>query len=177
MLPEVEAYFVALKKAEDEYEEARNSAKSYGESRVARNEYAASARKAWDLLKNSNNKLVAWIANNVSRDYEGHASYILKALPVSSISELDEIARNHDWCYVWNEFRSAAIAAGAIEVIYDIQIKVNGGPWNEFWEHQLPNDEYLTKEEISKLFDRGINFIQFDAGRNTIKYQLKPVVQ
>lgn len=68
-----------------------------------------------NLVDETEDKLVKYIAEKWLDEYREQAIVILKALP-ASMTELDEIAQDHGWCGVWTDAIDGAIEAGAIEV-------------------------------------------------------------
>lgn len=185
MLPEVEKYLSEYEKNTNEFKEKRAeirrnrssypSDEYYDMLNAIEDAWRNATNKTWDELKNSDNKLVAWIANNeeIGNSFREHAHYILRELP-ASINVLDRVARANDWCPVWNGFRSQALAAGVIEIDYNLQVSMNGGPWQNFFDISLPGRKLFTKREANDLFSKGISFFQFDTGTVNIKVQMNP---
>lgn len=185
MLPEVEKYLTTVEKVEETFRNDRaeirrnrnnmSADKYYASLDAVQNTWRKATNDAWDELKKSDNKLVAWIANNsgISDGYRGHASLILRELP-ASLDTLDNVARKNNWCPVWNDFRAEALADGAIEIDYDLQVSLNGGPWQNFFDIRLPGNEYFVKKDANDLFSMGISFLQFDTGTTNVKIQMKP---
>jgi hypothetical protein len=182
MLPEVQEYFDTIDRLETELRDATEKVgddlyysdrtEYYKQVDAARNANLSGQQAAWDKLKESNDPLVKWIAEN-AEEYHAQARVVLRALP-ATLHELDAIARDHDWCYVWGQFRDRAIADGAVDYTWEIQIKVNGGPWQEFWPHSLPSGRrYVNKDSLLEFFKHGASMIQITAGSDHIIYQLK----
>lgn len=199
LVPEARAYFEAVAAArttlDRDLEELRarrqacDSAHAYrspewydarekirGDDDEIHRRYNETHQTLWTThVTNSTHPLMRWIGANVSHDYRGQAEQIMAVLtPTATVSDFDEVARRGDWCYTWNEYRSRAIAADVIDSGLVLQMRVNGGPWQDFWEHQTRNGDLITKEMIKALFNLGASFIAMDVGTDNLKYQQVP---
>lgn len=124
MLPEIQAYFDTTKAAHEAYDKdvnKANAANSDGSNYVLRDARVRSAAatrglallEAWELLKGSDDPLVAFIG----KECGGHVQYAEKILPVlpAPLAELQKIATEADWCSDWDNFVRKARLAGVLE--------------------------------------------------------------
>lgn len=173
MLPEIENYFKTMENEREKFQNARRHTTGQEEYLKARDAFDMATIDAWNALKNSDNKFVAWLANNeeITSEYRGHAEVVLKELP-ASVSELNQLAANNDWCSTWDGFRDDAIQAGALVNEYTITMKINGEVgWVPFREVTISRNVRVTREMITSLFDKGVNFVQLESGYGGVKYQ------
>lgn len=124
MLPEVEAYFTALDKANEDYNTAYRKAsdlyqlpdypswratdderqayadvetKLYEAQRKLGSEIESTRRRIRDELAKSENPTVRFLATVAMREYPDHAETVLRLLPLSR-EELERVGPENDWC-------------------------------------------------------------------------------
>ncbi|WP_199550132.1 hypothetical protein [Streptomyces sp. N35] len=131
MLPDVQKYFAALEKADQEYRAARDvlagkfpqrhdctpeGDRQYDEHRdevrKADDAKYRTGEAAWEVLAASSDPLVKFIGENWSQ-YRCDAEVVLAALP-ATVEELDTLADQNGWCGVYEQFKADAIEAGAL---------------------------------------------------------------
>lgn len=183
LVPEAAAYITAWDKAQtvyqDEYGQAlklptatvEEDRARYAAMDAAREKCVETCRALWETLSTAEHPLIRWIYAN-ARDNRAEATVIIRHLgPDTTITDLDEVARENDWCYVWNRYRVAAIQAGVINAPdHQIKQRVNGGPWGEFWVHEYRGQE-ITKNMINALFETGVSVIELNVGRDHVVYE------
>lgn len=139
MYPEVEEYFkieAEARKARDDGQAAAHAAydlayaanpnrverdkvrRTYDvEMRVQNELYQHAEGLAWTRLSLAEDKVVNFIGRNCGayrNDSEPYALVILRMLP-ASVSEIRRAALDGNWCNVFEQFLSQAIAAGVLE--------------------------------------------------------------
>jgi hypothetical protein len=133
MLPEIEAYFAAVTITPEQIREKLDAiAAKYREDYGTENNWSdytfrnyrdacqqvnsTTAREvrrgAWDKLKESEDPLVRYIAENL-RDFSEHAEEVFKILP-ATLDELDQLAAAKSWCSDWDRYVRAAQRAGVL---------------------------------------------------------------
>jgi hypothetical protein len=139
--------------------------------RALRRTHRETVLAAWQRLATSGDQLVAWIATNVDVDYQHQAIKILRELP-APLGKLDKIAGAEGWCHIWEDYRTRAIAAGVVEVRFDLRMRVNGQRAEQFWAVGLPNGDRITRKMLEPLFIGGATMIQVNAGSDHVVYEL-----
>lgn len=114
MYPEVEQYIAARSAADEVYAAAprQDWDKPHTPETCAVCAQEAAYAAAWEALKDSQEPLVRWIAENCW-DYASEALTALKALP-APMSELDALASRNGWCGTWESFKTQARQAGVL---------------------------------------------------------------
>jgi hypothetical protein len=126
MLPEVENYLTVFRTTDAEWRKNRTDIQSRedfyenlvmyrAEISVLDKANSASHKENWNKLKESDNTLVAYIAENCSA-YRDHAVDVLRLLPCS-LDTLNAFAKEKNWCGVWGEFVEEAKENGLFEGI------------------------------------------------------------
>jgi hypothetical protein len=180
LVPEARAYLEELAEVDVTYTREIQAARGLGwreesreASQAARDHRVLGEQQAWAKLGASAHPLVAWIGQNAG-DYQTYARTVLRYVtPDVTVQTLDAVAEANDWCYVWGQFRSRAITAGALPARdWQVQMRVNGGPWqSRFWEHHGSGGA-ITKDMINALIERGVSFIELETGSDNVKYQV-----
>jgi hypothetical protein len=132
MYPEVENYLKTTEKVVVDYTDAVRAARSefdrdkyhpgYNSYDQAHTRYDEAVKKAMatrnDGLKviqasllNHHDEVVQFITRTCLPGYRDEAHAILRELP-ATFSQLQAIARSHDWCDVWDRFVDQAIEEG-----------------------------------------------------------------
>lgn len=124
MLKVVEDYFTAKRKANEDYESKRTEAfhELYYSDRDKYNElgeqyiraFKEATEAATDLLRDSDDKIVEYIAKYALKDYPDNAEAVLRMLPCS-IDTLNAYAKDSNWCDTWTDMVEDAIEAGVVE--------------------------------------------------------------
>jgi len=116
----VEKYFAAIDSAQKEYEAAvALRDETYSQQGAA---VRAAARKQGDaktgesglaILRDSEDPLTVWIAENAMIGFPEHAEIVLRALPATR-EQLDALAVEHGWCTDWERYMQMAERAGVL---------------------------------------------------------------
>lgn len=132
MLPDVQAYFDAIETADKVYNEAAgiiNQEHPY--PRYSDTNYDAKVRAHYDALtpvneaftaaketahaklRDSEDKLIAWIASGPLKSYYGEAKEVLEALPLTR-EQMDTFGGEQGWCPEYGRLYREAEAAGVL---------------------------------------------------------------
>lgn len=132
-IPEVNAYFTALEAAHEALAKAeREAAKAtplpaslYGtEYREASNKRQAAIDCAYEtfttmtnaarqFLRNSDNPLIAWVADNVSDTHQNEMHTFLRALPLTR-EQIEEFRYGQGWCNTYTDYLERAAENGVL---------------------------------------------------------------
>jgi len=129
MLPEVEHYENTVDTAYTEYRETINARRAEynaaGRGSLAGKIFSihvnaaaeirtAKTDAAWNALRDSEDRAIAWIARNCA-DWKPEALLTMKALPITTLGQIQAIAEENNWCEEnWGPFRDKAISEGLI---------------------------------------------------------------
>lgn len=125
MLKDVEAYFAPIAETQEELDaaEAAHKAaieaydKTYAEFDRLRRAQAAAIEASYteraEALKNSEDPMVKWIAENTLRSNRAYAEEILKRLP-DTLENLDAYAQGAGWCSDWSRMVQRAVNDGVV---------------------------------------------------------------
>lgn len=142
-IPEVNAYFVAheiafaaLREAEREAVNANPLPVYYSpEYRAANHKRQAAIDAAWDAfngashaakqhLRNSDNPLIAWVADNVSSSHTDELHAFLRALPLTR-EELDNFRYTQGWCSTYTNYLDRAAEDGVLPPYNTVQFDLS----------------------------------------------------
>jgi hypothetical protein len=129
LLPEVEHYENTVDTAYTDYRETINARRAEydaaGRGSLAGKIFSihvnaaseirtAKTDAAWDTLRASEDRALAWIARNCA-EWKPEALLAMKALPITTLAQIQVIAEENSWCEEnWGPFRDKAISEGLI---------------------------------------------------------------
>lgn len=124
MLPELMEHFAAIDAAQADCTKAYDSAPRHDYNmseetcprcvalKPSQNALRAAEGAAWSAMRDASDPLLRWIAENCE-EYQAAALEVVRALP-ADMDTLNALAREKDWCGVWDDFKDAARAAGVL---------------------------------------------------------------
>lgn len=182
LIPDARAFIEAKDAARAAYDqsfETIDTIEEYTKRRAAADQahadYNTADRAAWDALKESSNPLVAWIGVHADR-WPSEATTALRHLtPETDLAYLDELAENHGWCSVWGGLRRRMVADGVIQpVSHQIQTRINGGAWEDYWEYQARGGVTpFPRELLDRLAEAGVTFLTANINGDHLMFQIE----